>query len=161
MNEKISLYAIAEGFQKLNEMTDDDEMLVPYLDAISMQLDNKVDNIVKFRQERLATVTAIDSEVQRLLAMKKSHERLAERLKEYISTAMILHDIEKIDTGLFKVSFLNSESVEVTDEDLISDEFKKVKTVFQVDKLALKAALKAGIAVEGAELIKRKNLQIK
>lgn len=161
MNEKISLYAIAEGFQQLNEMADDDEMLVPYLDAITMQLDNKVDNIVKFRQEKLATVAAIDSEVQRLLAMKKSHEKLAERLKEYVSTSMILHDIEKIDTGLFKVSFLNSESVEVTDESLISDEFKKVKTVFQVDKLALKAALKAGKVVQGAEIVRRKNLQIK
>lgn len=160
-NDKVSLYVIADGFKKLNDMAEDDEMLVPYLDAISMQMENKVDNIVKFRQELTATASAIDNEIQRLLAMKKSRERLADRLREYISTAMQAHDIEKLDTGLFKLSFFTSESVQVVDEDKIPEEYILIKTIKQVDKLGLKKAIKAGQEVPGVTLERHKNIQIK
>lgn len=156
---KVSLYQIADAYRKIEEM--DDEGLIPYLEAIEGQMENKVDQIVKFRQELTATASAIDTEVQRLLDMKKSRERLAERLKEYISTAMIAHDIEKIDTGLFKISFLNSESLQVVDEASIPEEYIITKVTKQVDKMSLKKAIKGGQEIPGAIIERRKNIQIK
>ena len=159
--EKISLYQISESLSKLEEMAENDDMLAPYLESVSLQFENKVDQIVKYRQNLTADCEMIDVEVQRLLAMKKSREKLAERLKDYVSQAMLAHNMEKLDTGLFRISFRSSESISVVDENLIPEEYILIKTVKQVDKLSLKKAIKSGQTIPGVELKEAKNIQIK
>ena len=161
MNNNLSLYKIAEALTSLEEMTENDEQLVPFLDSVEMQLNNKVDNIVKFRQNLLVSVDAIDNELERLIHMKQQRVRLADRLKEYISNAMLNHGIEKIETDLFKVSFRNSTTTDIVAEDLIPLEYIKVKEVKTIDKISIKKDIENGVIVPGVQITEHKNIQIK
>jgi len=156
--EKISLYQLTDAYQKLSDYIEDDTELDQYLGSLTEQIENKVDSIVKFRQELLVTSEAIDSEIKRLIELKNKRERLAERLKENISRSMLEHNIEKLDTGLFKLSFRKSKRTEV-DESIIDDKYFKI--IKKVDLIAIKKAIEDGIEVQGAKLIEIENIQIK
>jgi hypothetical protein len=103
----------------------------------------------------------IDAELKRLNALKKVRTNLAERLKDTISNAMNLYEVEKIETPLIKLSFRNSESVEITNESQLDACFIVTKTVSTPDKKAIKDAIKNGVFVEGATISYNKNLQIR
>lgn len=103
----------------------------------------------------------IDAELKRLQQLKKVRTNLAERLKNTISDAMNLYEVEKIETPLIKLSFRNSESVEITNESQLDACFIVTKTVTTPDKKAIKDAIKNGVLVEGATISYNKNLQIR
>ena len=103
----------------------------------------------------------IDAELKRLQQLKKVRTNLAERLKNTISDAMNLYEVEKIETPLIKLSFRNSESVEITNESQLDACFIVTKTVSSPDKKAIKDAIKNGVLVQGATISYNKNLQIR
>ena len=103
----------------------------------------------------------IDAELKRLQQFKKVRTNLAERLKNTISDAMNLYEVEKIETPLIKLSFRNSESVEITNESQLDACFIVTKTVTTPDKKAIKDAIKSGVLVTGATISYNKNLQIR
>jgi len=103
----------------------------------------------------------IDAELKRLQQLKKVRTNLAERLKDTISNAMNLYEVEKIETPLIKLSFRNSESVEITNESQLDACFIVTKTVTSPDKKAIKDAIKSGVLVTGATISYNKNLQIR
>jgi len=103
----------------------------------------------------------IDNEIARLNKLKKVRANLTDRLKNTVSSAMQLYDVEKIETPLIKLSFRNSESVEITNESQLDACFIVTKTVTTPDKKAIKDAIKSGVFVEGATISYNKNLQIK
>lgn len=74
---------------------------------------------------------------------------------------MLSYNIEKIETPIGKLSFSNSEAVEIFDESLIDEKFIKEKVEKTISKTEIKKAIKAGEEVQGARIIKNKNLQIK
>ena len=69
--------------------------------------------------------------------------------------------INKIKSETLQLSFRKSESVEVFDESLVDEKFKKVKTEISLDKTAIKNAIKNGEDVQGAKIVEKNNLQIK
>jgi hypothetical protein len=103
----------------------------------------------------------IDNEIARLNKLKKVRSNLTDRLKNTVSSAMQLYEVEKIETPLIKLSFRNSESVEITNEQQLDACFIVTKTVTTPDKKAIKDAIKSGVFVEGATISYNKNLQIK
>jgi hypothetical protein len=103
----------------------------------------------------------IDNEIARLNKLKKVRANLTERLKNTVSSAMQLYEVEKIETPLIKLNFRNSESVEITNEQQLDACFIVTKTVTTPDKKAIKDAIKSGVFVEGATISYNKNLQIK
>jgi hypothetical protein len=103
----------------------------------------------------------IDNEIVRLNKLKKVRSNLTDRLKNTVSSAMQLYEVEKIETPLIKLSFRNSESVEITNEQQLDACFIVTKTVTTPDKKAIKDAIKNGVFVEGATISYNKNLQIK
>lgn len=106
-------------------------------------------------------VEIIDAEIKRLTAFKSSRNKTAERLKETLSNAMQLYQIEKLESPTLKISFRKSESVEVEDLSLLDKDFIVVKTTESADKTAIKKAIKEGQNVQGAVLKTNMNLQIK
>jgi hypothetical protein len=103
----------------------------------------------------------IDTEIERLNKLRDTRSKAIERLKNNISHAMNLYEIEKIETPLLKLSFRKSESVEISDIKLLDRKFIVVKTSEQADKTAIKNAIKAGELVVGAIIKQNKSLQIK
>ena len=103
----------------------------------------------------------IDNEIKRLEAMKKSRGKTVDRLKESVSKAMQLYEIDKIETPTLKISFRKSESIEIEEESLIDEKYMTVKTTKTPDKKAIKEAIKAGEIVLGVTLKENQNIQFK
>jgi len=108
-----------------------------------------------------AEIDIIDSEIKRLSALKSSRGKTIDRLKESVSTAMKIYNVEEIATPLLKLNFRKSESVEVPDEAMLDQEYIVTKTSTSVDKIKIKEAIKRGETVFGAVLKQNLNLQIK
>jgi transcription antitermination factor NusG len=123
------------------------------------QLTTKATNYVTVIRNLEAEADICASEIKRLQELKKVRENAANRMREAISNAMKLYEVDKIETATTKISFRKSEAVEITDETLIPHEFQKIKV--EPDKTKIKAAIKEGRDVKGAEIVTNFNLQIK
>jgi hypothetical protein len=106
-----------------------------------------------------AFADAADAEIKRLMALKKSAQGAAKRLKDNLAYGMEVMGYDKVDMGLHKLSFRSSTAVNITDEVRIPNQYIKVET--KIDKESLKRDLKAGLVIEGAELITSRNLQLR
>ena len=104
---------------------------------------------------------AIDNEIKRLKAMKDAKDKAIDRMKEAVRNAMLASGIDKIESSLFKLSLRRSESVEVVNIDQLPESLTTVKKTVSADKVKIKEAIKAGLTVEGANLIENYSLQIK
>jgi DNA repair ATPase RecN len=159
MQEK--LYEIASSMSKLGDVVEDPKELQTYLDGVQMQLEEKATNIFKVMKNLEAPVIAIDEEIKRLTALKRSYQSKAQSLKKYVSYQMEINKIEKIESDIVTFSFRKSSAVNVSNEEIIPEKFIKEKVVKQVDKTAIKKAIADGEEVAGASIEVRKNLQIK
>ena len=106
-------------------------------------------------------IDIIDREIERLEERKAYVKKNKERMKTIVGSAMEEFGINKIKSETLQLSFRKSESVEVFDESLVDEKFKKVKTEISLDKTAIKNAIKEGKEVAGASIVERQNLQIK
>jgi len=155
----MKLYEIVESLKDLEEMAENDEALIPYLDSVEMQMNDKVSNIVRFSRECELKSEMIETEIQRLKELKESYQNKAENLKEYLSYSMKRNGIERIDTEVCKLSFRKSKQVIITGD--INEKFTTQKTIITPDKKAIKEAIERGEEVKGAILQENKNLVIK
>jgi len=101
-------------------------------------------------------------QAKRLTELSRSDSSRADSLEE--SLVLVLTRLQPSAT---RFSFPNheltsrkSQAVEIEDEDLLGPEWLTVKTIFQADKAAIKAALKAGRQITGAQLISRRSWRI-
>ncbi len=163
---KQSIYQIKSEYQLLiNQVIDADGELTSELEtALTInkeQLQSKAVDYSYVIKQLDSDCEQIDAELKRLQQLKKVRTNLAERLKNTISDAMNLYEVEKIETPLIKLSFRNSESVEITNESQLDACFIVTKTVTSPDKKAIKDAIKGGVLVCGATISYNKNLQIR
>lgn len=163
---KQSIYQITNEHQLIiNQIIELDGELTPELEtALTInkeQLEQKGINYAYVIKQLDSDCEQIDAELKRLQQLKKVRTNLAERLKNTISDAMNLYEVEKIETPLIKLSFRNSESVEITNESQLDACFIVTKTVSSPDKKAIKDAIKNGVLVCGATISYNKNLQIR
>lgn len=165
MEKGISLYEITEAYQKLDTLLDSvgegTTDLNEYLDGIETQMENKVDNIVRYSKNLELTALAIATEIDRLVALKKGYEKKSEALIDYISYTMLKHNIERVDTEVCRLSFRKSSTVEIDDTSKLPKAYVVEKVSYQPDKKAIKEAIEKGVPVAGAHIEEHKNLQIK
>jgi len=162
----IKLYQIEQEYMLLaDEIINNEGELTPELEqrlTINQdQLEAKGKGYGYIIRDIEAEIDAIDIEIKRLTAMKKSRNNAVDRLKTTLSDAMQLYSITELKTPTLKINFRKSESVEVADLNLLESEYKKVVTTESADKTAIKEAIKNGIQVTGAVLKQNLNLQIK
>lgn len=162
----MNIYNIKSEYQLIisNIINNDGEITPEEETALQINradLETKGINYAYVIKQLDADCEAIDLEVKRLNALKKVRSNAVERLKANISSAMLLFEVEEIKTPLIKLNFRNSESVEITNEEVLADKFLVTKTTVSPDKKAIKDAIKNGEVVEGAVISYNKNLQIK
>jgi len=92
--------------------------------------------------------------------VKKRKSKL-ERTKNQIDSIMTTQKTDKFDSKYWKLSYRKSQSVNVFDENKLSDEYKVIKEVSSIDKMKIKDDINAGKIVEWAEIIENNNLQVK
>jgi hypothetical protein len=161
-----SIYKIQNEFQLIiAEVINNEGEITPELEtALTInkeQLQSKAVDYCYVIKQLDYDCEQIDNEIARLNKLKKVRANLVDRLKNTVSSAMQLFEVEKIETPLIKLSFRNSESVEITNESQLDACFIVTKTVTTPDKKAIKDAIKNGVLVCGATISYNKNLQIK
>lgn len=102
----------------------------------------------------------VEKEIERLEGIRKKAIKGSTTLRERLSNAMQQFDIERIASPTITVSFRRSEAVEIYSEEIIPPAFLDQPPP-KVNKIRIKEAIKSGREVPGAELVQRKNLQIK
>jgi len=106
------------------------------------------------------------TEIKRIQAIKKTKDNTATRLRETLRDALMVFGNENPKTGnkayetaLFKLSLRKSQSVEITDENEVPDEFWAIKK--EISKSTISQAIKDGLEVPGATMKENYGLQIK
>jgi hypothetical protein len=149
----MKLYEMSRDYVGLLESDLDPEQLKDCLESIGDAIEEKASNIIKVVNCLNSDVAAIDNEITRLQARKKSITNNQDRLKEYLRYNMELSGITKIEHPLFKITLGKGvKKVSITNIDLLDDEFIDIKTEIKPNLNKIKEALKSG-DVNGAVMI--------
>lgn len=127
--------------------------------ALEMERDKKIENLGCWYKNLLADAEALKAQKNAFAEREKAAKAKAESLRGFLGRYL---NGKKFETAKVAMSFRKSEAVE-SDAKCIGDvpeEFLKFKDP-ELDKVAVKKAIKAGETVPGCELVARQNLQIK
>ena len=174
MAEKQTLWQLTEQGSKLEEMIENSinwetgevdenyDQLTDLKDEINALVVSKGKDLIYVLRKQDNYAEAIDEEIKRLQALKKSYAKKKENLSNYIKICMIVNNIKAIETPIGKLSVVNNaESVEIYDESLIDKKFIKTKIEETISKTDIKNAIKNGEEVQGARLVRNTRLAIK
>ena len=125
--------------------------------ALQIDMQDKLEGLGCWIKNLEADAAALKAEEQAFAERRKSVERQITNKKQYLSNFL---DGEKFETLRVKISFRKSESLEVSEEAKIPEEFLKYKEP-EVNKVDLKKAVKAGLVLDGVQLVQKQNIQIK
>lgn len=163
----MTLYEIDKNIEALVNTVDPDtgEITVDNeaLDALLMERDAKIENIACYIKNLVAESKAIKEEETALSARRKTTEKKAERLKDYLTYAL---QGEKFQTAKCAVSFRKSSAVEVDDcfvewaQTSGNEELLRYKEP-EVNKTAVKERLTCGEAFDFARLVQNTSITIK
>ena len=128
------------------------------LDELKMAREDKIEGISLWIKNLEAEKEAVKHEKDNFADREKRLGKKIESLKGYLTYAL---DGQKFSTPKVAVSFRKSESVHITDEYLIPDEYKLFTVVKKPDKKIIKDALKKGKDIMGCELVEKQNISIK
>lgn len=134
-----SLYELSNHFQNL--LNADNEDFTQDLAQAEYDLREKMIDCIKYAKSLHADAMAIKEAVEAMNDRRVKMEKRAAQMRDYVLENMQVTDIKNIECTYFKISRrLNPPSVLITDEDLIPSEFKRIKTIVEIDKTAIKSA---------------------
>lgn len=147
-----SLYEISEDITKIAydmenaETIEEQDEIAKQRDSLQMNFNDKIENVLKVMRDAETDSIKLKAEATRLSQLASSKDKLAERLKTYVSTILQIQGIQKLDLNLFKLSFRQSDSLEIIDEALVPDVFKEkiVTESIKIDKTKIKSFIKTG-----------------
>lgn len=124
---------------------------------LQMQRDAKIEAMISWHKSLNAEAEAIKAEIKSLTERAAARIRKADRLKAYIG---YVTDGKPYKCAKGETTWRKSTAVEVAEGAELPDEYMRVKTTREPDKVALKDALKAGTVIQGATLVEQMNMTI-
>lgn len=142
---------------QLMEHQDDEQAIADTIESLQWPIEVKAENTMFVVRDCQFKVQALDSEIERLSAMRERFAKKETDLLAYIHTCMQAAGIQKMTTSSFSLAQQkNPPSVEIFDERQIPATYMRTPEPKPVvpapDKKAILAALKAGEAIPGAKL---------
>lgn len=145
-----------------------DEAIADTLEGIEATFLDKADNIACMVKSYEAEAAAIKEEQAKLAERAKAKQAHADSLKKYLAAHMLKVGMLKAESPRVRLSFRKSEAVEIANEaEFVEyalaagrDDLLKYKAP-DINKTAIKAAIKNGETVQGAAIVEKQNLQIK
>jgi outer membrane murein-binding lipoprotein Lpp len=130
--------------------------------GLQMEREAKVESMALWVKNLSAEADAIKAERDNLYEREKAARNKADRLKKYLAEILCG---EKFTSPRVAVTFRKSETVEI-DEDFIEWAREKAGYLLkykdpEVNKTAIKEAIKNGTAIEFARIVQNNNIQIK
>ena len=138
-----ALYNITNKIIDLMDKTENEELTEEEQSLLSQEVEkeliNKSSSIIAYVQNNEALSKAIDDEIDRLTEMKKRLKNKTDKFKEQVLNNMDRLGIEKVTTNIGKLAIRkNPISVEILNENIVPDEFKKEVVKTNIDKAAIK-----------------------
>lgn len=160
----MNLYEITQEQINLNNLLEEScgELTPELEEALALNKENfsiKVDGYIRAIKNYKAEVDAIAEEIKKLQDKKKVCENAVLRMKNSMKNAMESFDMKRYNSGIFTVSISTTKAVNVIDENLIDEKYKKIS--YTVSKTDIRDAIEAGVNVQGATLVENKNIIIK
>ena len=127
------------------------------LDALKLERDTKIRNIACWIRNLDAEEFALGEQEKIFKNRKQAVHNKKEQLKSYLAAFL---NGEKWKNNEVSISWRKSTAVEVTDIKKLSSYYFRYKEP-EVNRTLLKADLKAGIKLDGAELVTKNNMSVK
>ena len=127
---------------------------------LEIERNDKLESVALYVKSLEAEAAAIKAEEKALANRRSVKEKKVARLRGYLTESMQAFGDTKLETPRVAVSFRKSQVVEVWDARELPEDYLKHPEP-KPDKTAIKAAIKAGWDVPGADLVERQNIQIK
>ena len=125
-------------------------------EKLNLDLDTKIKNIALWIVNLRSDAEQLEEQEKKFRDRKTAAKNKAESLKNLLDGFL---SGEKRSYPEVVISYRKSEQVTVDDDAKLDDRFLRIKT--EIDKAALKDALKHGESIEGARLEVKNNIQIK
>lgn len=131
------------------------------LEAIEEALEEKYDGYAAIDFSLKSDEEALAAEIKRLTARKTSIANERKRLRERVVSSLEALDMKRIKTNRFTISRAVRKTYVITDESKIPDEFRERKFVETINAAEVKARLKDGEQIDGAEVQEATSLTIR
>ena len=152
-----NLYEIDRNLTSLVDEETGEILDFEAFEELQLERETKLENIALWIKNLKADIEMFRTEKKAFEDKIERAEKKLEGLKNYLSTFL---GGEKFKTVRVSCSFRETESVDVTDISDIPNRYLKYSEP-TVDKLAIKAAIKGGKEISGAQLVKKSSLIIK
>ena len=153
----MNLYEIDSAILDCMDVETGEIFDIDRFEELALTRDAKIENICLWIKNLNAEIEALKAEKDAFAKRQKSAENKMESLKKYISGYL---EGTPFESTKVKVSFRKSESLEIEEGTIIPDEFLRFKEP-EVNKTDLKNAVKAGLAIEGVQIVEKQNIQIR
>ena len=158
----MNLYEIEQEIMSCVDMESGEVIDFEKLDALTMERDQKIENIALWVKNLEADAKAYKEEKDNFAQKQKSAENKAKSLKEYLSRFL---DGTAYKSTKVNVSFRTSKAVDVFDISALMtmddcDNYLKYNEP-EPDKTAIKNAIASGVNVPGCKIVENQNIQIK
>lgn len=127
------------------------------LDQIELERDTKIENIALFIKNLKSDAEAYKKEKDAFYQKERVAKAKADRLKDYLESMLMG---EKFKSDRVNISYRKSESLNIEPGAEVPEIYLKHLEP-QVDKVALKEAIKAGAVMDGVSIIEKQNMQIR
>ena len=154
---KVSLYELTSDLEEIMELLEQEDLPHEQWEELYNHLMgmivNKSENTIKYIRNIESRIAVAKSEEDRLKSYRQTEEKKLKRLKEYIVLCLKQANMDKIETGIGRVSLRKAPvSVEI-DENLLPKKYQEKQIVYKTDKNSIKKLLLEGQAIKGARLV--------
>ena len=159
-----SIYELSDQFRELAEMAADSEDMAQAIrdtwESVELAFEDKAEAYAKIITADKGEIAALKAEEQRLAQRRQAYDNRVKRMTETLYEAMVNTGKIKFKTTLYSFGIqANPPAVVVDDKGKLPAAY--IRTVEEIDKAALRDALKAGQIVPGARLEQGESLRIR
>lgn len=161
-----SLYSYTKTFlevrEELENMELDAGILSDTLETYQDDIESKMENVIKYRNELLGLAELQKAEAKKLTEAAKAKEKKAAALEDYMDQAMKAIGKDKLQAGAYMLNYRKGSEIVLIDEDKLPKKYFIPQDPKPMDKPELKKLIQAGKEIEGVSLFRNPNtLQIK
>lgn len=153
-----SLYEIDEQILQCIDAETGEIIDEERLNELQIERETKLENVALWIKNLKADAASYKAEKEAFAEREKTAKEKAERLSAWLEKAL---DGQKMTTVRVAVTFRNSESVEIPDASIVPKKWCRKEIKYTPDKVAIKAAIKAGLKVKGCSISENRNINIK
>ena len=159
--EKVSLFDLSKGFNEVLSLALDPLVDLDVLEEGLQQIEGTLTEKCQNGIGLVKTLEARRAEAQRLTRSARALDNRIKKIKDWYALNLERMGKDKVytDLGTMRVQ-LNPPRVEVNEAILPAQYFDIIPETHQPNKARIKAALKAGEEVKGAQMVQDKTLRI-